>query len=144
MELMQFAQKHAVLISTLAVCVILLIIEEANSFFGAEYELDPEKALVLQHKNATILDIRDKKSFNQAHIDHAENVSAELLKHSPEKVLKRDQNYIIYCEEGSESLELASSLRKKHGYKLYTITGGYNNWCAEGFNSKPSKTTPST
>ena len=81
--------------------------------------------LTLNPKN--IIDIRDSHKYNLGHLPNAKNISSMYLLASPEKYLKKDEIYYIYCQTGMTSDKICQILNKKK-YKLVNIIGGYQAW----------------
>lgn len=70
-----------------------------------------------------IIDVRDKKKFQEWHVPFAENIPVEKLINEPEKFLKKDEPVILYCEKGVIARELAYELREK-GYNVFYFMYG--------------------
>ena len=81
----------------------------------------------LKVSNPNVIDIRSVQKFNDNHIPGALNISATLLLNSPERYLKPNLTYYVYCQKGSSSRTLAQVLRVK-GYNVFNIIGGYEAW----------------
>lgn len=77
--------------------------------------------------NAIIIDIRGKENFNNGHIDNAINVPNEELLINPDKYIKKNNVYYIYCQRGMRSVKICQLLRAK-GYNVINILGGYQAW----------------
>lgn len=74
-----------------------------------------------------IIDIRNKISYNNGHINNAINISYEDLLVNYDKYLSKDKTYFIYCSKGTKSVKLCQLLQLK-GYKTINILGGYQAW----------------
>lgn len=74
-----------------------------------------------------IIDIRNKKQFDNDHIPGSINVSFAKLIIQPEKYLNMNEESYIVCAYGSKSKDVAELLSHK-GYKVHNIDGGYNNY----------------
>ena len=77
-----------------------------------------------------LIDIRSIESYNSNHIPTAINIPFEQLIIHPEKYLRRDQVYYIYCSRGIESLK-AIQILSKQGYHFIHVNGGYQEWVLE-------------
>ena len=71
------------------------------------------------------IDIRDKNDFLKGHIDGAVNINYIDLILNPERFLKKDNLYYIYCNTGLKSKSVVLKL-KKMGYNCVNYDGGYN------------------
>ena len=66
---------------------------------------DFEKLINMENLNITIIDLRDSKAFDEAHIENASNIPADkALEDKNIKILKNKENQIIlYSDNQSES-----------------------------------------
>ena len=71
-----------------------------------------------------IIDIRNKISYNNGHIDNAINIPYEELLVNYNKYLEKNKTYYIYCSRGIKSVKLCQIMRLK-GYNTVNILGGY-------------------
>lgn len=71
-----------------------------------------------------IIDIRSNQKYNDNHIPGAININYNLLINNPEKYLKKELVYYIYCQKGITSKKATEILRRK-GYNVIGILGGY-------------------
>jgi len=74
-----------------------------------------------------IIDIRSKQSYNNNHIPTAINIPMETLLINPNKYLKTNNIYYIYCQKGISSSKISQILNKM-GYHTVNIIGGYEEW----------------
>ncbi|PCN50773.1 hypothetical protein B6U99_02685 [Candidatus Geothermarchaeota archaeon ex4572_27] len=72
---------------------------------------------------AEVIDVRDEESYGRWHYPGAINIPAEELRRDPDRYLSKDREYVIYCEKGVLSRELAYYLRAM-GYKVYYFIYG--------------------
>lgn len=77
--------------------------------------------------NPNIIDIRSIEKYNNKHIMNAINIPLEQLLIRPEKYLRKDIKYYIYCRKGIQSRKLCNILYN-NGYDVVNITGGYEAW----------------
>lgn len=73
------------------------------------------------------IDIRSKGDFIKGHIDGAVNIDYIFLVLYPERFLKKEIKYYIYCNSGKKSKMVTSKLNKL-GYNCVNLEGGYNNY----------------
>ena len=74
-----------------------------------------------------IIDIRKNYLYNLGNIPSSKNIPSSYLLISPEKYLKKDEEYYIYCSSGIESSKVCLELSNK-GYKVINTLGGYNDY----------------
>lgn len=82
---------------------------------------------LLKIDKPTIIDIRNKVSYNNGHINNAINIPYEELLVNYNKYLLKDKTYYIYCSRGTKSVKLCQIMQMK-GYKTIHILGGYQSW----------------
>lgn len=71
------------------------------------------------------IDIRSVDDYNNGHIEDAININYIQLLLYPQKYLKKDNLYFIYCNSGIKSKAIVSKLNKI-GYNCVNVEGGYN------------------
>lgn len=73
------------------------------------------------------IDIRSNSEFIKGHIDGAVNINYIFLLLNPERFLKKNCKYYIYCNSGKKSKMVTSKLVEL-GYNCVNLDGGYNNY----------------
>ena len=141
-SILDFLVKHWSLTMGIVVTGLLLLREEIRSRLFSKHVLSPEDAALESRKGRIITDIRDKTDFIAEHVDGADWLKIDTLQKKPERIIKPEKSYIIYCSDGAKSSEVAMFLRQKHGFKVSCIEGGLAAWKAHGFatisGSKPA------
>lgn len=74
-----------------------------------------------------IIDIRDRYRYLEGHIPNSKSIPYNELNRNPEKYLKKDNIYYLYCDSGFRSKYLVQRLNTL-GYHTVNIIGGYNNY----------------
>lgn len=77
----------------------------------------------IKEKNAKVIDLRGRKEYEQGHFQGAINLPIEETD-LYENELNKNEYYILYCDHGGSSMQLARYLGRR-GYKVATIMGGY-------------------
>ena len=89
--------------------------------------VETAEAMLAQHQNIMLLDMRDVRSFCQGHHPraiHLNNSSLySLLKHVPETMY-----ILIYCYHGNSSQERAQMFADFDFTSCYSVDGGYEAW----------------
>ncbi|RLE79129.1 MAG: tRNA 4-thiouridine(8) synthase ThiI, partial [Thermoprotei archaeon] len=73
-------------------------------------------------QDSVVIDLRSPEEYSEWHYPNAINVPFQDLLGFTSK-LSRDKIYVLYCDEGSLSIE-AAFLLNKMGYKAYSLHGG--------------------
>ena len=75
----------------------------------------------------TIIDLRRIESYNNGNISMSKNIPFNQLIIEPNKYLKKDISYCLYCQKGTKSIK-ACQILSNQGYRVVNITGGYQAW----------------
>lgn len=75
-------------------------------------------------KNPKIIDIRDKYSYSQGHINNAINIPYYSLLSNYSIYLNKTDTYYLYCDYGKQSMEISNRLNL-FGYHTFYIKEGY-------------------
>jgi rhodanese-related sulfurtransferase len=95
-------------------------------------EADPSQVIVL--------DVRDKASYNEEHIEGAINIPLEELPRRA-KELSKSKDIVTYCWTITCSLAPKAALRlAQKGYKVHELTGGIATW--KEYNMPVTKSSP--
>lgn len=90
---------------------------------------DEAEHLMGQCENLIIADVRDKDSYEEAHIANAIHLSMPALQDFCEQADKT-QPIIVYCYHGVSSQSVAQHL-VDHGFtQVYSLIGGFETWKA--------------
>lgn len=88
------------------------------------YQVWPENVLeFIQTKNCFVMDVREESEFRKGHLPKAVHVEEEEIV-SGEFTLSKKIPVLVYCDEGSRSIQIARQLIMK-GYRVYNLAGGY-------------------
>ena len=88
-----------------------------------------EAKKILANKQATLIDIRDPTSFQEAHIQNAILVTEENI-NSFLRGTDKNQPLICYCYHGFNSQNAAEYFLQNGFKKVYTLKGGFEEWRA--------------
>ena len=78
---------------------------------------------IYSHKKCIKLEV-DLEGYSEIASKDIESFNERLLELVPEKYLKKNKVYYLYCDLGIRSEQLSKMLNKK-GYKTFSIEGGY-------------------
>ena len=81
----------------------------------------------INNDSPIVVDIRDKDSFKQGHIDGALNLSNDNIDHFVSDT-KKNQSIIVCCYHGNSSQRAAQFLTERGFKDVYSLNGGYENW----------------
>ena len=106
-----------------------------KGYMLADYRsLSPREARhMLKHDaNVTLLDVRTLQEYDQdGHLVNAILIPVQELEARIDLLLPfRNKKIVIYCRSGNRSVTAARIL-SKHGFYIYNLDGGINNWKKE-------------
>lgn len=107
------------------------VILDVNLLDRLNLKLSPENivpANALYLHTAQILDIRPSNEFQKGHIPHAINIKSTDLAFN----LQNNDDYIIYCENGSQSIRSFLALKLLGFKNIKFLSGGYIEWMLSG------------
>ena len=92
--------------------------------------LSPEEAIdVINHQQATVIDIRDGDAFAAGHIVNALNVPHADLDPATKPLKKyKDKPIVLSCARGQSCVEVAMRLHKAEFSQVYALAGGLEAW----------------
>ena len=86
-----------------------------------------EATSILKSGTVTIVDIRDRQSFEIDHIQDAQHVTDANTQTFMDKANK-EQPLLVYCYHGNSS-QIAAKYFSKNGFnQVYSLDGGFDIW----------------
>ena len=132
-QLVEFIGNHPVMVSLFLVVLILFINtlhKEKNKAFQ-NVNIDQLTRLVNQ-KNAQVVDIRPKESFEQGHIVNAINMPLDDINSGKTKIDKlKKKPVVVYCQTGRVSAAASKKLTDVGIEQVFNLQGGINSWISE-------------
>jgi rhodanese-related sulfurtransferase len=136
-QLIEFISHHWSLSLAFAFVSGLMLLNELWIKKQGPQGLTPSAAIeAMNHKKATVIDLRDVETFRAGHIIGAKNMpsaSADDLKKYKEKPL------ILVCARGLQSSSLAVKLRKQDFQQVMVLTNGITPWKTDNLPLKKGK-----
>lgn len=83
--------------------------------------------IVESKQDFTLVDIRNDKSYQDGHIDGAENIPMAMLV-KPDSLKELSGKKVIVYSNGSENAAKATVMLRLMGLDSYLLSGGYNAW----------------
>ncbi len=84
---------------------------------------------ILQIRKINMIDLRDNYMYLSGTIPGAKNAPINFLLMMPDKYLKKDEIYYLFCQYGKQSIKACRKLTEL-GYKVINIEGGYFEYSA--------------
>jgi rhodanese-related sulfurtransferase len=128
-QLMEFVGNHWYLFLALVVILGLLV---HNLTIGDRGSIDPSGATeLINHKEATVIDVRPAADFAKGHIINAVNIPMNGFKNQMAVLAKyKGKPIIVSCRSGSQSAGACNQLRKEGFEDVYNLKGGILSWQA--------------
>jgi rhodanese-related sulfurtransferase len=128
-----FLQKNPmnmVLLGTVIVSGALLLWPFISKLLRPGQEVGPAEAvLLINRKDAVVLDVRDAAEYKSGHITNARNVpEAELDTRAKELDRMKTKPIIVSCARGNRSASIAAKLRKLGFAEVVALRGGIAAW----------------
>ncbi len=74
-------------------------------------------------KKENIIDLRTSIKYQRFHFNGSRNIDYINLLSNPSEYLKRNEEYLLVCDKGIQSMDV-SNILKKRGYHTYSLEGG--------------------
>lgn len=87
------------------------------------------------YRKAQLIDVREKKEFEDGHILGARNLPSTQLR-TRYKELRKDLPIYLYCDNAGRSARAALFLKGKGYTNLYQLEGGFKKWSGKVKNSR--------
>lgn len=124
----EFMGNHPILFSVLAALIIAFFVLE-NHRNGRK--VSPQALGILtKAQNALLIDLRDKKDFNQGHISGSRNIPYSQLDRHIDELKSSERPLVFICNMG----QVAGTALQRVGHSdSYRLQGGILNWKAQNF-----------
>lgn len=128
-DILIFIQNHAMLVSAIVIVLIfLIIIEYVRQKKGAR-RISPQYATqLINHDNATLLDIRGSDAFASGHIVGALSIPLADLENKSKKLDKFKTNPLILVSATDVDSQRAANNLMKCGFNVFILAGGIRSW----------------
>ena len=90
--------------------------------------------MLINRKNAVVVDVRDRKEFDSGHIVDSLNIPLSKLKQRLNELTKHKQKQkplIVVCKIGQHSGEAAKVLQDAGHDQVVRLSGGLSEWKAQ-------------
>lgn len=126
-QLIEFAMNHWVLVLAFTLVAGVLIF---NLSLGDKDAVEPTAATVLiNNKEAVVVDVRPASDFNKGHIINAINIPSSGFSSQMSVLNKhKDKPIIVSCRSGAQSSSACQQLRKAGFEEVFNLKGGILAW----------------
>jgi len=128
----EFVVNHWVLWSALIVILILLVTDELKArLSGLKRVKAQDLVQLLNREKAVVVDVRERKDYEQGHIVGAINFPVTEIDTHLNKLDKYKNKEIVVVDGAGQSFQAASKLRKQN-FQVLILSGGLNAWRMSG------------
>lgn len=126
----EFVANHPLLFAALAAVIAMIVVLEVQRARRVARPVSPAQATRMNNNSdAAFIDVRPKKSFDEAHLPGARSVPIAEVDGCIKQLRKlRDRPVILY-DDGALDAERAAKALHRHGFEqLYALDGGLPAW----------------
>ncbi len=128
-QLIEFAGNHPLLVLALFAIVVMLIVSEIQQRLSRVKEVSPAEATrLLNHENATMIDMRTDKDYREGHIANAISAPTGIADIPATLNKYRERPVVVYCQRGQRSTAFCNKLSKQGFASVYNLKGGVTAW----------------
>jgi rhodanese-related sulfurtransferase len=126
-QVFEFVTNHPILLGAFAVLLVIFIRNETQR--GGRSVSAQELVNLVNREDAVIVDVRDKKEFEQGHIPHAVNIPyASLDSRVSELSEYKEKPIVLTCKMGQHAGAAGTALRKQGFVNVSRLSGGIAEW----------------
>ncbi len=129
-QFVEFIGNHLVLASMWVITMGAIIFYHQRT---ASKGVGPQQAVMLiNRRDAIVVDVRDKKEFETGHIVDAINIPLAKLEQRLTELKKHQQKpVIVVCKLGQHSGEAAKKIQAAGHEEVFKLSGGLTEWKAQ-------------
>jgi rhodanese-related sulfurtransferase len=129
-QFLEFMTNHSILFTAFFVVLGMLVWNIVTEQLQGTSSIQPyEAALLINHEDAVVLDVREENEYKQGHIINSVHIPLGKLSERIGRLEKyRSRPIITSCASGSRSAQMCSKLRKQGFEKVYNLKGGIYAW----------------
>lgn len=126
----EFAANNWYLFVALAIILFMLSRDMMSQSLRGFKNIEPVLATqMINHDNAIILDVREEKEFNEAHILNSIHIPLKSVENKLGELEKyKSQPVIVNCRSGQRSMTTCALLSKNGFEKVFNMGGGIMAW----------------
>jgi rhodanese-related sulfurtransferase len=126
-RILEFAVSHYILVSLFAALMIALIVLESSR--GGQKVSAQVAVSLINRDEAIVVDIRDRKDFNEGRITGAINIPLSGLKSRVSELKKHEGKQIIVADKAGQHSATAVKQFKEEGFtNVVRLNGGIADW----------------
>ncbi|MHB1543789.1 MAG: rhodanese-like domain-containing protein [Gammaproteobacteria bacterium] len=129
-----FASNHYLLVAAFVFILVLIVADEVERRTRRYREIGAQEATQLINRGASLLDLRDRKTFDEGHIANAVRINADDLRERIPALAKSNPPAIILCcQNGEQSKRSAKQAAGLSSTPVAVLKNGITQWKQENF-----------
>jgi len=128
-QIFEFIVNHPILVGTFVFLLVAFLINEGKQ--GGATVNTSKLVKMVNHDDAVIVDVRDKKDFGLGHISGAIHIPLGSLDQRVSE-LKADKPVVLVCKMGQHSSAAGKKLKALGFENVRRLSGGMAEWNASG------------
>ena len=126
-QVIEYIGNHPFLIGSFVLLFALFVRNETHR--GGHSVTAQQLVNMVNRENAVVIDVRDKKDFDQGHIVNAVNIPFANLSNRVDELKKyQEQPLVVACKQGQHAGSAGTLLRKAGFENISRLTGGITEW----------------
>lgn len=126
-QFFEFVANHPLLVGAFLVLLTLFVVNEMNR--GGRKVSPQEVVNLVNREDAIVVDLRDRKEYEQGHIVDAINIPyASLGERMSELEPYKERPIILACKMGQHAGAAGATLRKAGFTNVRRLSGGMSEW----------------
>lgn len=130
-RLLEFISNNTLLAAGTVAMALAVIFNELRIKATGLTAVPATQVVRLINGGAKVVDVRDKESFEKAHIVESINIPAAEVPDKLIQKLRKAKSIVLVCDTGTRSGQLVASLRKQGLETVFSLRGGIGAWQRE-------------
>lgn len=129
-QLIEFIGNHTLLFIAFSMTLGMLVYTEYMRISSANTALSPYDATQKMNEGtAVFLDVRDDSEYKGGHLLNSRSMPVSKFAERMHEIEKfKDQEVVVYCDNGMRSSRAIAKLRKAGFSQLFSLAGGLTAW----------------
>jgi len=127
---LEFIGNHLLLSSMWLITLGAIIFYHQRT--GSQSVAPQQAVMLINRKDAVVVDVREKKEFETGHIVDSINIPLAKLKQRITELKKHKQKpVVVVCKLGQHSGQAAKTLQEAGHTEVFKLSGGLTEWKAQ-------------
>jgi len=133
-RLIIFASNHYLLVAAFVFILVLIIADEVERRTRRYREIGAQETAQLINRGACLLDLRDRKAFDEGHIANSVRIDPDDLRERiPTLAQSSPSAIILCCQNGEQSKRSAKQAARSSAIPVAILKNGISQWKQENF-----------